>query len=191
MKAVLLLFVVLASLNTYSEACSCRPQHPQGHVCNADFVIKATILERKETDAPDVIYIVKILKDYKNQRGQYRQRTQSIYTAAYSAACGAYFTIGDEYILTGSILDGKWRTNTCRWNPSFPLLSPYVRDAFLFGYYTKNCNCEIKECFGNTCPPADRNSCIIKKDADFGCFYSNNSCSRQGYGCGWRTSACI
>ena len=37
MKAVLILFVVLASLYRYSEACSCRPQHPQGHVCNADF----------------------------------------------------------------------------------------------------------------------------------------------------------
>ena len=37
MKAVLVLFAVLASLYTYSEACTYRPQHPQGHVSNADF----------------------------------------------------------------------------------------------------------------------------------------------------------
>ncbi|XP_022296385.2 metalloproteinase inhibitor 3-like [Crassostrea virginica] len=194
MKAVLFLFVVLASVYTYTEACTCLPQHPQQQFCNADFVIKAKILKRKQTNADifsNVIYTVKILQDYKNHKGQYKQRTQNIYTASNSAACGSFFEIGKEYIITGSIRDGRWSTNLCRWNPQVSLLSSYQKDALRFGFYKKNCKCEIKECFGNTCPPADRNSCVIKKGADIRCFYSNNSCSRQGYGCGWRTSACI
>lgn len=43
----------------------------------------------------------------------------------------------------GSISNGKWRTNLCSWNVQFPSLTPYQRDALKFGYYKKNCRCEV------------------------------------------------
>lgn len=37
MKTLVIFCAVLASVYTYSEACSCFPQHPQVQFCNADF----------------------------------------------------------------------------------------------------------------------------------------------------------
>ncbi|XP_022302578.2 metalloproteinase inhibitor 3-like [Crassostrea virginica] len=196
MRGVLVLFVVLACVYRYTEACSCLPQHPQVQFCGSDFVIKARILKRTRTgptQRDEVIYTVKILKDYKNHRrlSLYGPNTQEISTAANSALCGSFFEIDKEYLISGSISNGKWRTNLCSWNVQFPSLTPYQRDALKFGYYKKNCRCEIQQCFGNSCPPAAPNTCVIKKGANFTCFYQQNSCSRQSYGCGWRTKACL
>nr|XP_022296759.1 metalloproteinase inhibitor 3-like [Crassostrea virginica] len=194
--AVLILLVVLVSVYTYTEACSCLRQHPQTKFCRSNFVIKANILKRRSTGPTqfdDVVYTVQIVQDYKNQRNFYTRQIQDIFTASNSAACGSYFEIGSEYLILGSIHSGKWRTGLCNGNALFSSLNSQERDAYTFGYYKKGCSCEIEECvdIGENCPPPASNTCVIKQNDDFQCFYRENTCRRGPWGgCAWHSPAC-
>nr|XP_022296966.1 metalloproteinase inhibitor 3-like [Crassostrea virginica] len=194
--AVLILLVVLASVYTYTEACSCLRQHPQTKFCDADIVIKAKILRRNSTGPTqfdDVMYTVQVLYDYKNQRNyQYSHEIQHIYTPSNSATCGSYLEIGGEYIIFVYISQGKWGTSLCNGNALTSSLNSQQRDAYELGYYKTGCSCEIKECVSmeEQCPPPAPNTCVIKQNDDFQCFYLHNTCRREPSGCAWHSPAC-
>ncbi|XP_022301883.2 metalloproteinase inhibitor 3-like isoform X2 [Crassostrea virginica] len=151
MREVVTFFVLLTSMYICTEACGCLRQHPQVQFCNADFAVKAKILNRTSTVPVDpkrlrsgytLFFTVKIIQDYKNQTNRYTYQTQDIYTESHDSFCGENFLIGDEYIILGRIYEGQWRTIHCDGN-SFPLLiTKYQKEAYLLEYYKKGCLCQ-------------------------------------------------
>eukprot|EP00105_Crassostrea_gigas_P007483 XP_011421746.1 PREDICTED: metalloproteinase inhibitor 3 [Crassostrea gigas] len=199
-KSVILCVVLtIIFVCTYSEACTCNPEptHPQAYFCGSGqgFVIKAKILKREgdNRNSMDIAYTVRIIQDYTRPGGQYYRRpsVQRIYTASDSAACGAYFRIGEEYIITGDIRNQYWSTNLCSWNFQSSQLTPYQKDALEMGYYKQTCGCVVRPCFNGQCyPPSYQNSCVLGPNDDVSCFFQHNSCRRQGNDCAWHTAAC-
>lgn len=194
MRTLVIFCAVLASVYTYSEACSCFPQHPQVQFCNADFVIKAKVLKRRETgpsQSDDVIYTVKIIQNYKRDRYYRGRRVQQIFTASNSALCGSFFETGREYIITGSIRENRWRTNLCSWNLPTTSLTQYQKNALNSGVYKNSCSCNVEVCFGGQCPEPSRDKCVVNQGADLSCFFRENSCERNRKSCAWRSPACF
>ena len=55
------------------------------------------------------------------------------------------------------------------------------------------CLFQIEECvdIGENCPPPASNTCVIKQNDDFQCFYRENTCRRGPWGgCAWHSPAC-
>ncbi|XP_019930139.2 metalloproteinase inhibitor 3-like [Crassostrea angulata] len=193
MRALILFCVVLTFVSDYAEACTCARTHPQVQFCNANYVVKAKILQRKETGGSifeNVVYTVKVTTVYKGSR-YFKGRRVQIFTASGGAACGSFFKIGSEYVITGTIRDSKWRTSSCSWNTEVSSLPPYQRDALKSEVYRKNCFCDVNICFGDKCSAPTQNACFIKQDDDISCLFRENSCKRGNYGCAWQSPACF
>ncbi|XP_056001856.1 uncharacterized protein LOC125654610 [Ostrea edulis] len=99
MRTVAIVSAAFAAIFAYSEACTCWSQHPQTHFCNSDFVIRAAILNRKTVNM-EIVYTVRILKEFKNGAGRGYSQKQDIYTNPSSASCGSYFELRKEYIIS-------------------------------------------------------------------------------------------
>nr|XP_034316993.1 metalloproteinase inhibitor 3-like [Crassostrea gigas] len=193
MKLFTLLCLLSALAFSSTLACRCLQQHPQKQFCESDFVIKGRILSRTESghsQLENVIYTVQIIQNYKREHYGSARRVQ-IFTASQSSLCGAFFQIGREYIITGSIQNNRWSTSSCSWNTESPSLTPYQRNALKFGYYRNSCACQVEICFPGQCAPPSRNKCVLDQSADNSCFYKENYCKKETYGCAWHSPACI
>ncbi|XP_052680252.1 metalloproteinase inhibitor 3-like [Crassostrea angulata] len=194
MRTFWILFAVLSTVFTYSKACRCAPKHQQVQFCSSDFVIRAKVFGRTETGSSsfhNVYFTVRIFRHYK--KGSYREirRVQRIYTAPNSAGCGENFEKGREYIISGTIYKNKWITSTCNWNVETSLLPQYQRNALKFGYYSKQCSCDIDICLGGQCSKPSNDKCVVGQNGDYSCFFEENSCRRGRKGCTWHTSECL
>ncbi|XP_052680258.1 metalloproteinase inhibitor 3-like [Crassostrea angulata] len=193
MKRLVFICVVLTFIFTNSEACSCASRHPQTQFCNSDFVITARILRRTATGSSrfdEVFYTVLILQNYKRRQHPLRHPVLRIYTASSGASCGAFFRIGREYIISGSIRSQKWKTHMCRWNRQLSSLTQFQRNALNFGYYRNNCSCIVSHCgfmddyyYYSACTVPKKNECLIMNNKT--CFYQNDSCIQYGRRCRW------
>ncbi|XP_062566241.1 metalloproteinase inhibitor 2-like isoform X2 [Saccostrea cucullata] len=191
---VFVLSYVFVGCFAFSMACSCFPQHPQVQFCNSDFVVKATVLERKPGNnefRQEVKYEVNILEDYKNSYGPNRGR-RAIYTASNGAACGSYFQLDKTYIIAGGIQGGIWTTYSCGLNGLYKSFSRYQRKAFKRGIYKRNCGCNVVDCTGvfgeRKCLFQLHNQCFIRLNRN--CWYAHNACTQSRYGCDWDTRSC-
>ncbi|XP_048740554.2 metalloproteinase inhibitor 3-like [Ostrea edulis] len=138
-KLVIFCEVFLALL-VYSEACLCPSQHPQTKFCNSEFVVQAKVFSRQTFNREgNVVYTVKILKDFKNDTRQY-SKTQKIYTSA--SSCGSDFELNEEYIISGTINGQKWKTSKCSWNTKTSFLTKYQNTALNHGIYKNSCSCK-------------------------------------------------
>ncbi|XP_048742393.2 metalloproteinase inhibitor 3-like [Ostrea edulis] len=192
MTNLVIFCVAFVAFLTYSEACTCLSQHPQTQFCNSQFVVKAKVIRRETVNrGREVVYSVRILKDFKGDGTRY-SNTQKIYTSTSSASCGSYFELQKEYIISGSINGQKWNTGLCSWNTRTSFLTQYQRIALDLDIYKNSCNCKIVECGfgGSQCPQATGVSCVIPSRSDVNCWYQNNSCNLSPYGCAWHSPAC-
>ncbi|XP_056001855.1 metalloproteinase inhibitor 3-like [Ostrea edulis] len=140
MTNLVIFCVVFVAYLAYSEACSCLPEHPQTKFCNSHFVVQAKILRRKTINrGQNVVYTVRVLKDFKLDNGGRYSRKQKIYT---SASCGSYFELKKEYIISGSINGHRWNTGLCSWNTKTSFLTKYQKNALNLGIYKNNCSCK-------------------------------------------------
>lgn len=139
-----------------------------------------------------LVFVILVLMNINLQREHYGSaRRVQIFTASQSSLCGAFFQIGREYIITGSIQNDRWSTSSCFWNPESPSLTPYQRNALKFGYYRNSCACQVEICFPGQCAQPSRNKCVLDQSADNSCFYKENYCRKETYGCAWHSPACV
>ncbi|XP_064633509.1 myristoylated alanine-rich C-kinase substrate-like [Lineus longissimus] len=215
MNQLITLGLLLILAAAIGEACDCPPTHPQEEFCNADFVIKALILGRKEEGEEekkppmenveeemawpsiqgDYEYSIKITAVYKNKRTGRRYATlDKLYSPISSSMCGLKLTIGEKYIILGSLsgLDNKAHINACslirKWSSMKKAERQKLRE------YKKACNvCEVQSnCFAwckkkeNACQynpmqfEADycleNQVCTMNEDGK--CQFENEKCAR-------------
>ncbi|CAJ0600281.1 unnamed protein product [Cylicocyclus nassatus] len=116
MKTLILLAICIAT----SEACSCLPYPSlQDYICSSDFVSRVKVISKKDPNNgysngyQDITYTVKHVKVYKKPPSV-KELPNQILTASNSAACGIELTIGEEYLLGGSVDEqGKLRSYLC------------------------------------------------------------------------------
>ncbi|XP_062585362.1 metalloproteinase inhibitor 3-like [Saccostrea cucullata] len=189
----LIIYVIFVAFIAESNACTCPPQHPQEHFCKSQFVVQARVIsQRTVNNGLDIVYTVQIIQDFKSDRRRYGQQTtmRTIKTSSSSAACGSYFKINKEYIISGFNNQGKWETNLCAWNTETSLLTEYQRRALNFGIYQNSCTCKIFDCTSDVidCPAVKGNECVIRTNPS--CYYDDNSCGRVNSKCMWASPSC-
>ncbi|CAH1793848.1 unnamed protein product [Owenia fusiformis] len=144
----MLLCVVTMGIVTIVNACSCLPQHPQQHICGANFAIKA-LVQSKVTVGMQWVYTVQVQVTFKGSLGI---GSATIYTAFQSAACGVYLQIGETYLLTGSFSGGQYHISLCGWNPLWSSLT-FEQTIFIYNSCNPiyNCLCQVCSSWNSPC----------------------------------------
>uniref|UniRef100_A0A8C2H0S9 Metalloproteinase inhibitor 2 n=1 Tax=Cyprinus carpio TaxID=7962 RepID=A0A8C2H0S9_CYPCA len=149
-----LVVLVLFRVGEIAEACSCSPVHPQQAFCNADVVIRAKVVGKKEVDSGNDIYgnpIKRIqyeIKQIKMFKGPDRH-IDVIFTAPSSAVCGVtnLETNGKkEYLISGKAeANGKMHVTLCDLIMPWESMSATQKKSLSQRYQT-GCDCKITRC---------------------------------------------
>ncbi|XP_054616113.1 metalloproteinase inhibitor 2-like [Dunckerocampus dactyliophorus] len=140
-----------------AQACSCLPVHPQTAFCQADVVIKAMVVSRKDVGGFDkpIMYHIKQAKTFKSPHS----RVDAVYTAASSAACGVTLTKGVEYLITGRLAsDRSLHITLCDFIAPWDTLSSSQK-VDLVQRYKSGCNCQITPCHATPCRSSSPDEC--------------------------------
>nr|XP_057906107.1 metalloproteinase inhibitor 2-like [Doryrhamphus excisus] len=195
MLPMVLLFVW--RLQEVAQACSCIREHPQMSFCQADVVIKATVLARKDVGGFDKprMYTIKQDKMFKGPNRDF----DVICTAASSAACGVNLNNGVQYLLSGRLApDGSLHVGLCNFFAPWDSLSTCEKTNFIYRY-RKGCDCKITPCYAVPCritTPAEclwtdfltntgemeqtRHSACLKRSDGSCAWFKENASPKQG-----------
>ncbi|XP_070245301.1 metalloproteinase inhibitor 2 [Bos mutus] len=160
-------FLLLGTLLPRADACSCSPVHPQQAFCNADIVIRAKAVNKKEVDSGNDIYgnpIKRIqyeIKQIKMFKGP-DQDIEFIYTAPSSAVCGVSLDIGGkkEYLIAGKAEgNGNMHITLCDFIVPWDTLSATQKKS-LNHRYQMGCECKITRCPMIPCYISSPDECL-------------------------------
>nr|1BQQ_T Chain T, METALLOPROTEINASE INHIBITOR 2 [Bos taurus]1BUV_T Chain T, PROTEIN (METALLOPROTEINASE INHIBITOR (TIMP-2)) [Bos taurus] len=147
--------------------CSCSPVHPQQAFCNADIVIRAKAVNKKEVDSGNDIYgnpIKRIqyeIKQIKMFKGP-DQDIEFIYTAPAAAVCGVSLDIGGkkEYLIAGKAEgNGNMHITLCDFIVPWDTLSATQKKS-LNHRYQMGCECKITRCPMIPCYISSPDECL-------------------------------
>ncbi|XP_056117924.1 metalloproteinase inhibitor 2b [Rhinichthys klamathensis goyatoka] len=162
-----LLLVFLSGSPEFAEACSCSPEHPQQAYCNADVVIRAKVVGRKEVVTGNdaygypikmIRYDVKQMKMYKGPEGE----VETVLTGPSSALCGVTLESNGkkEYLITGKLdSNDTLRVNLCDYIESWESLS-LTQKKSLGERYQMGCDCKVVQCSGVPCSISGPTECL-------------------------------
>uniref|UniRef100_A0A8C2G4A6 Metalloproteinase inhibitor 2 n=1 Tax=Cyprinus carpio TaxID=7962 RepID=A0A8C2G4A6_CYPCA len=182
-----LVVLVLFRVGEIAEACSCSPVHPQQAFCNADVVIRAKVVGKKEVDSGNDIYgnpIKRIqyeIKQIKMFKGPDRH-IDVVFTAPSSAVCGVtnLDTNGKkEYLISGKRLSFHYRC--CFWSNNCTR-------------YEMGCDCKITRCATFPCEISAPEECLwtdwVTEKIIHGRQSDHYACIKRGDGsCAWYRGA--
>ncbi|XP_052424904.1 metalloproteinase inhibitor 3-like isoform X1 [Carassius gibelio] len=140
-----LLFFLSVTLNEQvTEGCTCLPRHPQQHFCTSDTVIRARVIGKVNSHLPQLdAYKIQTIEKFKPLD---KKAIPVIYSS--QTSCGISLQ-NDEYLLAGSIHDGRLNLNLCDlvkpWKKLSQTQKLYLR------MYQNGCVCEISPCTGASC----------------------------------------
>ncbi|XP_014237294.1 tissue inhibitor of metalloproteinase [Trichogramma pretiosum] len=139
---LLVCLVVLARIND-AEGCSCSYTHPQTHFCTSDFVLVVKVKERIPLEH-ETAYRVKINRKFKLSNESHSQSLLEgrLYTASMDSVCGVHLNVGETYIVSGRVYEGKPRIGLCNLVQRWSGVSRRQRRAFK-GLYAKGCMCDV------------------------------------------------
>ncbi|XP_061556951.1 metalloproteinase inhibitor 2-like, partial [Phycodurus eques] len=195
-----LLLLCLWGLQEGSHACSCVARHPQQVFCQADVVIKATVVGKTDVSLkrsvvnpgllnPGVIDPIKYdLKQTKMFKGP-KKLFGAIYTGLNSAACGVNLANGIEYILMGRLhSDGSLHISLCDLYQPWDDLSATQKS--LLKRYEMGCDCKILRCTSLPCGISTPTECLwtdlLPVKMASGEQAQNYACIKRRYGyCAW------
>ncbi|XP_072123798.1 metalloproteinase inhibitor 3-like isoform X2 [Mobula birostris] len=190
----LLLAVSSVQFSQLTEACSCRPSHPQHAFCNSEVVIRAKVVGKKLlNDGPfgTMRYTVKQMKMYRGFNKV--QQVQYIYTEASESLCGVRLQVNKfQYLITGRVHDGKVYTGVCNFIEPWEKLTFAQRKGLNYRYQI-GCNCKIKPCYYLPCSVTAKNECLwtdmLSDQGYMGYQAKNYGCMEyKGY-CSWYRGA--
>nr|XP_022296220.1 metalloproteinase inhibitor 3-like [Crassostrea virginica] len=173
-----------------SLSCSCLPTHLQTDVCQADFAIQATVLSVENSDEYTLSYKVTVHENFTTGKPK-PNSVIYILTADNSALCGVSFIIGETYLIVGNVVQGKYRTNSCRGNLKLSALSQFQMSALKTKLYVNNCECEVVLCHGTNCESKTEVNCPINLSSSRAdCYNHNEACTKTGSLCSWTNTTC-
>ncbi|XP_061703156.1 metalloproteinase inhibitor 2-like [Syngnathoides biaculeatus] len=195
-----------------AHACSCVARHPQEVFCQADVVIKATVVGKTVISwkpsvfnfgflNPGVLDSIKYdLKQTKMFKGP-KKLFGAIYTGLNSAVCGVYLANGIEYLLMGRLQsDGSLHISSCDFSQPWDKLSATQKS--LLKRYETGCDCKITRCTSLHCGIGGPMECLwtdflpvrmaggkqaqnfacIKKSSGYCSWYRPGSLPTNGFG---------
>ncbi|XP_029105962.1 metalloproteinase inhibitor 2a [Scleropages formosus] len=188
-------------LHELAEACSCSPVHPQQAYCNADVVIRAKVISRKEVNAGNDIYgnpIKRIqydIKQIKMFKGP-DQDIETIFTAPSSAVCGVTLDPSGkrEYLIAGKAEgSNKMHVTLCDFIESWDSLTQMQKKS-LSQRYEMGCDCKITRCPSVPCSINAPNECLwtdwVVEKSIVGSQASHYACIKRSDGsCAWYRGA--
>ncbi|XP_028843409.1 metalloproteinase inhibitor 2-like [Denticeps clupeoides] len=161
------LVVALLCGGKIAEACSCAPLHPQQAFCNADVVIRAKVVAKKEFVAGNDVYgnpIKRIqydIKQIKMFKGP-DQDVTAVFTAPSSAMCGVSLEAGNgkDYLITGHMeIDGTLYVTMCDFLEPWNDLT-HTQMTNLNERYQSGCNCRVVLCQTLPCAISAPEECL-------------------------------
>ncbi|CAM4421478.1 hypothetical protein PO909_002329 [Leuciscus waleckii] len=167
MSVVVGLLLLFLSGSELTEACSCSPEHPQQAYCNADVVIRAKVVGRKEVVTGNdaygypikmIRYDVKQIKMFKGPEGE----IETVFTGPSSALCGVSLESNgkQEYLITGKMdSNDTLRVNLCDYIESWESLS-LTQKKCLGERYQMGCDCKVVQCSSIPCSISEPTECL-------------------------------
>ncbi|XP_051987623.1 metalloproteinase inhibitor 2-like [Xyrauchen texanus] len=165
-SSVCLLLLVLCGAREFAEACSCSSAHPQQAYCNADVVIRATVIGHQQmvagtdTDGNLIKMIKYDIKQTKMFKGP-DQQIDAIFTGP-SSLCGVNLESDGkkEYLITGNLdSNGTLGVNLCDYIESWESLS-LTQKKNLGERYQMGCECKIVPCQSIPCSINETAGCL-------------------------------
>lgn len=137
---IIVLVSLLAILTPTVDACSCSPQHPQTHFCEADYVIIMRVLRKSHRLVKDhLAYKIEIKKSYKmTDAAQNVLKHGRLSTALSDSMCGVDLEVGKLYVVAGK---GS-KLTLCDYIKEYQKMSIIERRGFA-GAYRKGCKCKV------------------------------------------------
>ncbi|XP_052426678.1 metalloproteinase inhibitor 2 [Carassius gibelio] len=193
-----LVVLVLFRVGDIAEACSCSPVHPQQAFCNADVVIRAKVVGKKEVDSGNDIYgnpIKRIqyeIKQIKMFKGP-DHHIDVVFTAPSSAVCGVtnLDTSGKkEYLISGKgETNGKMHVTLCDLIMPWESMSATQKKS-LSQRYQMGCDCKITRCATFPCEISTPEECLwtdwVTEKIIHGRQSDHYACIKRGDGsCAW------
>ncbi|XP_058795253.1 tissue inhibitor of metalloproteinase [Phymastichus coffea] len=134
--------VALLALDS-ADGCSCYYTHPQVHYCSSDFVIAAKVKE-KMTQGLETTYKVKINRKFKLSNDSYNEHLYGglLYTSSIESMCGVHLSLGESYVVSGRVVEGKPRVSLCDLVTKWAEVTKRQRKG-LKGLYAKGCMCDV------------------------------------------------
>ncbi|XP_042562780.1 metalloproteinase inhibitor 2-like [Clupea harengus] len=160
-----LVVLLLWRVKEIAEACSCSPVHPQQAFCNADVVIRAKVVGRKEIASGNDVYgnpIKRIqydIKQIKMFKGP-GQAVEAIFTAPTSAMCGVTLEADSkEYLITGKMESDGVHVTLCDFVEPWSDLT-HTQTLSLNQRYQSGCDCRIVRCQSLPCSIGGPEECL-------------------------------
>ncbi|KAL2102027.1 hypothetical protein ACEWY4_003788 [Coilia grayii] len=161
-----LVVLLLWRVKEIAEACSCSPMHPQQAFCNADIVIRAKVVGRKEVNSGNDVYgdpIKRIrydIKQIKMFKGP-NEAVEHIFTAPTSAMCGVSLDTDSskEYLITGKKESDGVHVTLCDFVEPWSDLT-HTQTLSLNQRYQSGCVCRIVRCPSLPCSIGAPEECL-------------------------------
>ncbi|XP_058510509.1 metalloproteinase inhibitor 2-like [Solea solea] len=149
-----------------AETCRCALRHPQEQFCSADIVMKAKVLGGLKVgitshgNSSIKGYHIKQLKSF---RGNCIE-INTIYTHPSSASCGITLNYNTEYLLSGSLRDGRMHVSSCDFVKQWDKLTDSEREGVVSNYEL-GCGCKITHCYSSACTASSSAECLWGDEA--------------------------
>ncbi|KAG7468715.1 metalloproteinase inhibitor 2-like [Solea senegalensis] len=149
-----------------AETCRCIWRHPQEQFCSADMVMKAKVLGGLKVGITShgnfsiKGYHIKQLKSFKRNCIE----INTIYTNPSSASCGITLKYNTEYLLSGSLRDGKMHVSSCDFVRQWDTLTDSQREGVVSNY-EQGCGCKITHCYSSPCAASSSAECLWGDEA--------------------------
>ncbi|KAM4676184.1 metalloproteinase inhibitor 3 [Discoglossus pictus] len=181
------LLLIIGDHRQSVEGCSCMHTHPQEAFCNSDIVIRAKVVGKKLMDDGPFGTLRYTVKQMKMYRGFTKMpHVQYIYTEAYESMCGIKLEVNKyQYLITGSVYDGKVYTGLCNLVEKWDKLTFAQRKGLNHRYHL-GCNCKIKACYDLPCIITAKNECLWTRPLSDDYQAKNYACIKHKEGhCSW------
>ncbi|XP_076686953.1 tissue inhibitor of metalloproteases [Andrena cerasifolii] len=125
--------------------CSCMLSHPQTLFCNSDYVAVVRVKRVKLVSEHEIAYNVKVNKVFKqwNTINPDEFSKQNIlWSPSMSGMCGVHLRLGDTYLVSGMIIEGKIGLSLCSNPMRWADVTSRQRKGYR-GLYHRGCACEI------------------------------------------------
>ncbi|XP_076618546.1 tissue inhibitor of metalloproteases [Colletes latitarsis] len=175
--------------------CSCARTHPQKLFCNSDYVAVVRVRRVKHVPQFETAYNVKVNKVFK-ERNKFNpaefSKQEILWTASMDSMCGITLNVGDTYLVSAKIIDGKMHISSCNISMRWREVTSRQRKGFR-GLYHRGCACEIDYIFwwqkGAVLENSGRKRCLWESEpGPEECQEKYGVCLAGPGGCSWTPS---
>ncbi|XP_054721448.1 tissue inhibitor of metalloproteinase-like [Uloborus diversus] len=135
--------LVISSMITDTNTCSCFYSHPQEHYCVADFVAVVRVKSRGKGDGHITAYHIKVKKEFKmTDKARHALSQGLIWTSSHEASCGVTLH-PTRYLIAGRIRGEKAFISLCHFVQEWNKLSAKQKKGFR-KLYQQGCRCRVR-----------------------------------------------